>query len=269
MAIARVGRDSGAGLGVSSAKPSLQEFMELKFQKALGTNLQCNDVTKCFQPFCDSDVTVLLSMFVISLRGLYPIEIITKFRYTLQLEQGDAVCIIYLLTVVWFNPFPAEIYKALDVETGQMCAVKVTLDHTDHVQETRAYLKLRGQKGILNLLWYGQIKSGWVLVLEYLRADLGMMQEVCPNIGQTTSLALMALEMNFTLGSVDDKDPTIFLMDFGSSFPYLINGKHIADGQVNTSVAATPAFAPIRYHTEHQLSHQDDIESIAYVLFDI
>ncbi|KAF8582107.1 kinase-like protein, partial [Ramaria rubella] len=155
--------------------------------------------------------------------------------------------------------------------------------------ETRAYLKLQGQKGIPNVLWYGRIKSGWVLVLEYLRADLEMMQEVCPYIGQTTSLALMALEMishiqlvhsvglihedikpqNFTLGSVDDKDPTIFLMDFGSSFPYLINGKHIADGQVNTSVAATPAFAPIRYHTEHQLSRQDDIESIAYILFDI
>ncbi|KAF8585304.1 kinase-like protein [Ramaria rubella] len=169
-----------------------------------------------------------------------------------------------------------------------MCVVKVTLDHTDHIRETRAYLKLQGQKGIPNLLWYGRIKSGWVLVLEYLRADLGMMQEVCPYIGQTTSLAVMALEMisciqsvhsvglihgdikpqNFTLGSVDDKDPTIFLMDLGSSFPYLINGKHIADGQVNTFVAVTPAFSPIRYHTEHHECVYD-IESIAYILFDI
>ena len=53
---------------------------------------------------------------------------------------------------------------------------------------------------------------------------------------------------NFTLGSVDDPEPTVYILDFGSSFPYLVNGTHIQDKPIECAVAGTSAYGSLRFH---------------------
>ncbi|KAF8573017.1 hypothetical protein K439DRAFT_1376744, partial [Ramaria rubella] len=67
---------------------------------------------------------------------------------------------------------------------------------------------------------------------------------------------------NFTLGAIHHDKILVYILDFG-------NGKHIKDLPVKESLAGTIAYCNLRFHQRLQLSHQDDIESLAYTLLDI
>ncbi|KAF8572943.1 kinase-like protein, partial [Ramaria rubella] len=151
------------------------------------------------------------------------------------------------------------------------------------------YSRLQNVLGTPRLLWYGWTSEGFIMVFQGLRANLGKIMATCPFFGITPDLCYLAVEMisqiqsvhaaglvhgdikpeNFTLGVIHCDKILVCILDFGSAFPHTEDGKHIKDLPVKESLAGTIAYCSLRFHQRLQLSHRDNIESLAYTLLDI
>lgn len=63
-----------------------------------------------------------------------------------------------------------------------------------------------------------------------------------------------------------NKTNEIFLIDFGISGPYIINGKHITNERKHTKVAGTIYYNSINTHLLNEWSRRDDMEALGYCL---
>ena len=88
----------------------------------------------------------------------------------------------------------AQIYKAVDLMTGQLCAVKVGRNEMLHWREVHAYALLSGQKGIAKYHWNDWMAEGCVLILDGLRANLAELSAVCPFNRDTEMTSHLAVE---------------------------------------------------------------------------
>src|SRR3977135_1262952 len=99
------------------------------------------------------------------------------------------------------NVFPfhacttAQVYKAIDLDTGRTCAVKVGRNREIYLREMHAYGRLRGKKGVARLLWDGWTGEGYIMILECLCANIGQIVTVCPFLSQTREASYLAIEM--------------------------------------------------------------------------
>lgn len=71
---------------------------------------------------------------------------------------------------------------------------------------------------------------------------------------------------NILLAPAPTKNPQIFLIDFGLSKRYWIDGRHIAYRSNKRGLTGTPRYCSVGTHLGIEQSRRDDLESLGYVL---
>ncbi|KIK75616.1 hypothetical protein PAXRUDRAFT_36971 [Paxillus rubicundulus Ve08.2h10] len=154
------------------------------------------------------------------------------------------------------------VYHSQDIFTGQKFTIK--LEHRDNTGVS--YLEDKYEilhkiqhgtstiPGLPQLIWLGRegIYHAMITCLKYVHSRNFIHQDIKPR--------------NILMGVGDSRD-TFFLIDFGIAQKYHDPSSciHILM-QENLSLVSTPVFTSLNSHHGLQLGHQDDIESLVYLL---
>ena len=183
-----------------------------------------------------------------------------------------------------------EVYLAENTETHEFVAVKLepnTVNHSQLLNEKRAYARLNGCVGIPRVHWYGKEGDYNVLIIDLLGSSLQQLfvdQKKKFTLKTVLMIALQVLARietihkkglihrdikpeNFVVGFHYDNQNVIYAIDFGISERYIDQktGKHIeyADGK---SLTGTARYVSRNVHKGIEPTRRDDMESIAYML---
>jgi serine/threonine protein kinase len=177
-----------------------------------------------------------------------------------------------------------QIYKAENIRTGELVAVKIEPKNGDQKSlksEAKIYQYLAKLDGFPQLKWYGSTDKVTYLVtdlLDYSISDL-VKNQGCLDINLVIQLGkqmfqrIQILHDHYLIHRdikpenfmIDVKTNTVFLIDFGFCKRYNYNGTHIEQGTINRMIG-TPNFVGINVHKGVEPSRRDDIESCIYVI---
>uniref|UniRef100_A0A8C5LEN0 non-specific serine/threonine protein kinase n=1 Tax=Jaculus jaculus TaxID=51337 RepID=A0A8C5LEN0_JACJA len=150
-------------------------------------------------------------------------------------------------------------------------AVKLQVQKARHPQllyESKLYKILQGGVGIPHVRWYGQEKDCNVLVMDLLGPSLEDLFNFCSRRFTMKTLLMLADQMinNFLMG-IGRHCNKLFLIDFGLAKKYRDNRtrQHIPYRE-GKNLTGTARYASISAHFGVEQSHQDDMESLGYVL---
>jgi serine/threonine protein kinase len=177
------------------------------------------------------------------------------------------------------------IFEGKNVRTNEKVAIKMELI-SDNVKllknETIIYKFLHGVNGVPTVKWYGKNELYYFMVIELLGNSLqkiinvskkltlkSILQigvniiSILKNVHERGIIHRDIKPENFLLTTTNPKK--IYIIDFGLSKPYTINGEHI-DYKKKYKFMGTPDFASINAHNFLEQSRRDDLESLSYML---
>jgi serine/threonine protein kinase len=173
-----------------------------------------------------------------------------------------------------------QVYKVQDLQKQSEYALKIDLTHQGSVlQEVKVLQDLQGGEGISKLYDNGKFNNRAFMVLELLGANLSSMRKSLNGFSLNTVVLILfeTLErirfvhskgyihrdvkpQQFLIGPKD----VIYLVDFGISKKFMIDGHHIAF-QSQCERAGSSSYASINSHIGIRLSRRDDLESWVYM----
>lgn len=151
--------------------------------------------------------------------------------------------------------------------------------------ESRVYKMLEGGTGIPKVYDFFQFGDYNCLIMDMLGSSIQVVFDNNPHkrlridsviaLGMRTLCHLEVIHQkgmlhrdikpqNIMLGTIDDKE--VYLIDFGLSKRYMIDGKHIPYKDNKRGLTGTPRYASINAHLGIEQSRRDDLESLAYVM---
>lgn len=177
-----------------------------------------------------------------------------------------------------------QIYKAENIRTGELVAVKIEPKNGDQKSlksEAKIYQYLAKLDGFPQLKWYGSTDKVTYLVtdlLDYSISDLVKRQgrlemQVVLLFGKQMIQRLHILHNHFLLHRdikpqnfmLEASTNKLFLIDFGFCKRYNYDGNHIEQGSISKMIG-TPNFVSINVHKGVEPSRRDDIESCIYIM---
>ena len=150
----------------------------------------------------------------------------------------------------------------VDTFTEKPCVTKLVTDRAALKRELSGYRTIGKALSIPEVLWWGHMPHGYIIIMEALGADLERAHMERPELFPHFSVANLAVEMvrvclvlvslcehciqiarmstmhaagilhadlkpqNFALGSYSISEPLLYLMDMGNSIPYVVDGIH-------------------------------------------
>jgi serine/threonine protein kinase len=177
------------------------------------------------------------------------------------------------------------IFEGKNIRTCEKVAIKIELI-SDNLRllknESTIYKLLDGIIGVPTIKWYGKNELHYFMVIELLGDSLQKIMnesihlplKVVMQIGVNILNLLKNIHdrgfihrdikpENFLLTLQQPKK--IYIIDFGISKPYTVNGIHI-DFIKKNKFMGTPDFASINAHNFFEQSRRDDLESLSYML---
>jgi len=177
------------------------------------------------------------------------------------------------------------IFEGENIRTGEKVAIKMELI-SDNVKllknETMIYKLLHGINGVPTVKWYGKNELYYFMVIELLGNSLQKIIDVSKKLSlkKILQIGINIINIlknihergiihrdikpeNFLLTITSTKK--IYIIDFGLSKPYIINGEHI-DYKKKLKFMGTPDFASINAHNFIEQSRRDDLEALSYML---
>jgi serine/threonine protein kinase len=177
------------------------------------------------------------------------------------------------------------IFEGKNVRTNEKVAIKMELI-SDNVKllknETIIYKFLHGVNGVPTVKWYGKNELYYFMVIELLGNSLQKIIDVSKKLTLKSILQIGVNIIsilknvhergiihrdikpeNFLLTTTNPKK--MYIIDFGLSKPYTINGEHI-DYKKKLKFMGTPDFASINAHNFIEQSRRDDLEALSYML---
>lgn len=178
-----------------------------------------------------------------------------------------------------------KIFSAKNKYTDEIVAIKI--DGSILLKnEARIYQILSNQNGISKLRSYGQVADYNYIVIDMMGSSLEGCREKCINkiftLKTTICIGLQLIRRieilhnnnilhrdvkpeNFLMGGNIANKNILYIIDFGLSKLYKINGKHV-DCQIGRDPIGTLDFVSINVHEGNTPSRRDDMESIGYIL---
>ena len=173
-----------------------------------------------------------------------------------------------------------EIYKGENVRTKERVAIKVEAISNNLKllkNESVVYQYLVGTTGVPNVKWFGKDTVNYYMVLNLLGDSL----QTLLNSKKTFSLKLVlqiGLQIIFILKSIHDKGlvhrdikpdnfllgnkKQIYIIDFG----FCKSIENVTNVKKTTGLIGSLTYASLNSHNYTELSFQDDLESLGYML---
>ena len=172
------------------------------------------------------------------------------------------------------------VYQGFDTITKQKIAIKLEKGHKSHnssslTTESRLLSRLKGIKGIPELIYFGKTGESRALILTFLGNDLQFYLQKQHFFSLKTIIKLSISLLN-TLNEIHDKgivhrdikpdniltsenkrEEQIYLCDFGISKLYFDKGRH-TDYKVGKPFIGTVRFASEAAHKGFEVSRKDD-----------
>lgn len=185
-----------------------------------------------------------------------------------------------------------EVFKATDIDTGEVVAVKMERVGNKHPQllyENRVYKWLNNSSselvGVPRPRYFGPLGSFNVLVMDLLGSSLEDCLNQCNRRMSIKSVLMIAIQAmrriefvhsksflhrdikpdNMLMGSHDPS--TLYLVDFGLAKRYRdhVTKQHLPYRE-GKHLTGTARYASVRTHLGIEQSRRDDLESLGYVL---
>lgn len=189
-----------------------------------------------------------------------------------------------------------SVYKCLDIEKNMYLAVKIENRKSEKKRlsyEISIYnylnMNIHQSNILLNshtpkLYWYGYDEKYNYLVIDYLGKSLESLFQDSKHTFSLKTIIMLAIDLislieylhnnnilhrdlkpdNIVIGN-ETKSNLLYLVDFGLSKRYIIDGKHI-DYKKNKSLIGSMRYASIHNHKGYEQSRRDELESIGYIL---
>ncbi|KAI3787153.1 hypothetical protein L1987_41407 [Smallanthus sonchifolius] len=182
-----------------------------------------------------------------------------------------------------------ELYLAVNIQTGEECAVKLEPTKTKHPQlhyESKIYMLLQGGTGVPNFKWFGVEGEYNVMVIDLLGPSLEDLFNYCNRKFSLKTVLMLADQLinrveymharsflhrdlkpdNFLMG-LGRKANQVYIIDFGLAKKYrdLQTHRHIPYRE-NKNLTGTARYASVNTHLGVEQSRRDDLESLGYVL---
>jgi serine/threonine protein kinase len=177
-----------------------------------------------------------------------------------------------------------QIYKAENIRTGELVAVKIEPKNGDQKSlksEAKIYQYLAKLDGFPQLKWYGSTDKVTYLVTDLLDHSIydlvkrqGRLEmQIVLLLGKQMIQRLHILHNHFLLHRdikpqnfmLDASTNKLYLIDFGFCKRYNYDGEHIEQGTISKMIG-TPNFVSINVHKGIEPSRRDDIESCIYII---
>eukprot|EP00347_Sterkiella_histriomuscorum_P003032 403365855 len=182
-----------------------------------------------------------------------------------------------------------EIYKGINLKTGEECAIKLEPAKTKYPQlyyEAKLYKIFDGAVGLPKLYYYSQEGDYNVMVIDLLGPSLEELFEYCRRKFTLKTVLMIAIQMlqriefvhqngflhrdikpdNYLIGSGKNQH-IIYIIDFGLAKRYKDpkTGRHISFKD-NKSLTGTARYASLNTHLGIEQARRDDLEQIGIVL---
>lgn len=177
-----------------------------------------------------------------------------------------------------------EVYKAKNIRTGDLVAIKIErkTENSSLKNEAKIYQYLSKESGFLQLKWYQTDEEYSYLVIDLLVCSLTRLIKIKGSLDLKVVMQL-GIQMikrieilhskyllhrdikpdNFMLGT----NKQLFMIDFGLCKRYDYDGIHIEETQsVNKTIIGSINFVSLNVHNGIEPSRRDDIESCIYII---
>lgn len=173
-----------------------------------------------------------------------------------------------------------QVYKVQDISRNQDFAMKIEMFHRGSIsQEIKILQDLQNGEGIAKLHDSGKFNTFTYMIIDLLGQNLSSMRKSLTSFSLNTVILLLFECLNrieyihskgyihrdikpqqFLTGPKD----TIYLVDFGISKKYIIDGHHMSF-QSQCERAGSSSYASVNSHIGIRLSRRDDLESWIYM----
>lgn len=182
-----------------------------------------------------------------------------------------------------------EVYKAVDLETNALVAVKLEPANCLHPQlkyEAKVYEALEGGVGIPRIYWHGLAGDYYAMVIDCLGPSLENFFALSHRRFSLKTVLMLAEQMlqrieffhshfflhrdvkpaNFLLGLGKNQD-MLYIIDYGLAKKYYdaLTGEHIVYRE-DKCLTGTARYASVNTHMGVEQSRRDDLECVGYVL---
>eukprot|EP00826_Nyctotherus_ovalis_P010852 TRINITY_DN12835_c0_g1_i2.p1 TRINITY_DN12835_c0_g1~~TRINITY_DN12835_c0_g1_i2.p1 ORF type:complete len:377 (-),score=65.36 TRINITY_DN12835_c0_g1_i2:41-1171(-) len=181
-----------------------------------------------------------------------------------------------------------EVYKAMDLKTKTLVAVKLEPTNSRHPQleyEAKVYSVMEGAVGVPRVYWHGLAGDYYAMAIDLLGPSLEDLFNFSHRKFSLKTVLMLADQMiqrieyfhsryflhrdvkpdNFLLGLGKSQD-TLYVIDYGLAKKYYdpISSEHLPYRD-NKSLTGTARYASINTHLGIEQSRRDDLECIGYV----
>ncbi len=178
------------------------------------------------------------------------------------------------------------VYKAIDKNTNELVAIKVEeLKKASRLDfEYRIYKDINDNVGFPEIYDFRKTKKNYICIMECLGPSLEDLLDFCGKKFTLKTTLMIGIQIlnriesihnagfihrdikpdNFLIGIGKNKS-RIYLIDFGLSKRYMLEGQHI-EYSTEKSFTGSFRYSSIRNHRGIEQSRRDDLESIGYML---
>lgn len=178
------------------------------------------------------------------------------------------------------------VYKAIDKNTNELVAIKVEeLKKSSRLDfEYRIYKEINDNVGFPEIYDFRKTKKNYICIMECLGPSLEDLLDFCGKKFSLKTTLMIGIQIlnriesihnagiihrdikpdNFLIGIGKNKS-RIYLIDFGLSKRYILEGQHI-EYSTDKSFTGSFRYSSIRNHRGIEQSRRDDLESIGYML---
>jgi serine/threonine protein kinase len=175
-----------------------------------------------------------------------------------------------------------SVYKAINVRTNEYVAIKIEKRNSTHnflKNEAKIYQYLSKSEGIPSLKTYWTDDTNMYLVMELLGPSLlrtieyykafSLKQVIMYSIQIIERIKMLhnkeLLHRDIKPNNFVFKNNKLYLIDFGLSKRYAINGIHVPEKNISKIIGSLN-FVSLNVHNKIEPSRRDDLESCIYVI---